>query len=67
MIWAPEAFGRCSKWFEQVLKSLVLGQSLGRSNRPQAVRSQRGGLTALGRRYNHPGQAFALCCITALA
>jgi hypothetical protein len=42
---------------------------LGRSNRPQAVRSQRGGLTAQGRRSNHPGQSeqvFALCCIPML-
>jgi hypothetical protein len=42
---------------------------LGRFNRPQAVRSQRGGLTAQGRRSNRPGQSeqvFALCCIPML-
>jgi hypothetical protein len=47
---------------------------LGRSNRPQAVRSGAGGLTALCRRSNRPGhvEQFLLfaafpCCIAALA
>jgi hypothetical protein len=47
---------------------------LGRSYRPQAVRSGAGGLTALCRRSNHPGRVeqfllFAAfpCCIAALA
>jgi hypothetical protein len=42
---------------------------LGRSNRPQAVRSQRGSLTSPGRRSNRPRrseQVFALCCISML-
>jgi hypothetical protein len=46
---------------------------LGRSNRPQAVISQRGGLTAQGMRSNRPGHVsrFLLfvalpCCIAAL-
>jgi hypothetical protein len=42
---------------------------LGRSNRPQAVRCGTGGLTALYRRFNRPGQSeqvFSLCCIPAL-
>jgi hypothetical protein len=41
---------------------------MGRSNRPQAVRWSAGGLTALYRRSNRPGQSeqvFALCCIAA--
>jgi hypothetical protein len=45
----------------------------GRSNRPQAVRSQRGGLTALGKRSNCPGRVSRFlffcafpCCIAAL-
>jgi hypothetical protein len=42
---------------------------LGRSNRPQAVRSSAGGLTALCRLSNRPvhvEQVFALCCIPVL-
>jgi hypothetical protein len=42
---------------------------MGRSNRPQAVRWRAGGLTALYRRSNRPGQSeqfFALCCIPVL-
>jgi hypothetical protein len=42
---------------------------MGRSNRPQAVRRSAGGLTALYRWSNRPGQSeqfFALCCIPVL-
>jgi hypothetical protein len=42
---------------------------MGRSNRPQVVRFQAGGLTAQDRRSNRPGQSeqnFALSCIPML-
>jgi hypothetical protein len=42
---------------------------LGRSNRPQVVRSKRGSLTTKGMRSNHPVQSeqvFAFCCIAML-
>jgi hypothetical protein len=42
---------------------------MGQSNRPQAVRWGAGGLTALYRRSNRPGQSeqfFAVCCIPVL-
>jgi hypothetical protein len=70
MLWAP---GSVWKVFQLVRANF--GQfgagpvSWGGLTAPKAVRCGTGGLTALYRRSNHPGQSeqvFALCCFPAL-
>jgi hypothetical protein len=66
MILAPGSIWKVFKVVRAVLKSLVQGRSLGRSNRPQAVRSQAGGLTALCRVSRFLPFVEFPCCIAAL-
>jgi hypothetical protein len=70
MLWAPGSF-----WKVFQLVRANFGQfgawpvSWGGLTAPQAVRCGTGGLTALYRRSNRPGQSeqvFALCCIPTL-
>jgi hypothetical protein len=70
MFWASGSVWKVFQLFREIFEQFGAGPvSWGGLTAPQAVRSGTGGLTALYRQSNRPGQSeqvFALCCISAL-